>query len=89
MRKLVPSNAFKLDMKKQSLELFVSEEWLEITHSLSHGFTMKEKYHDHDLKGEWKGFRECHIQPDLLLIYAINNNKVELSRIGSHAALFG
>lgn len=47
-------------------------------------------YSDHALKGKWKGFRECHIRPDWLLIYKIyeNNLILSLSRIGSHSELF-
>ena len=33
--------------------------------------TLPEKYNDHSLQGDWKGFRECHIEPDWLLVYAI------------------
>ncbi|MBQ8142262.1 MAG: type II toxin-antitoxin system YafQ family toxin [Bacilli bacterium] len=48
------------------------------------------KYKDHELSGIWKGFRECHIQPDWLLIYKILENKLVLSltRTGSHSDLF-
>lgn len=46
-------------------------------------------YRDHLLVGNWRGFRECHIQPDWLLIYRVENNELQLARTGSHAALFG
>ena len=48
-------------MKKQSLELFLTVEWNEVAMALLNGVAMQEKYCDHDLKGNWKGFRECHI----------------------------
>ena len=89
MSKLNFSNQFKRDMKKQSLELFLTEEWLEVASALIKGVAMKEKYCDHDLKGKWLGFRECHIHPDLLLIYSVKNNEIELARIGSHSELYG
>ena len=90
MNELNFSNKFKRDMKKQPLELFISEEWIEIIACLSTGVPMKEKYCDHDLKGNWKGYRECHITPDLLLIYKYqDNNDILLYRIGSHSELFG
>ncbi len=45
---------------------------------------------DHDLTGNWKGYRECHIKPDLLLIYRKPNNEIlRLVRLGSHSELFG
>lgn len=43
---------------------------------------------DHPLKGNWKGRRELHIEPDWLLIYRIKNNTVYLERTGSHSELF-
>ena len=47
------------------------------------------KYKDHKLKGEWKDFRECHIEPDWLLIYTISDFELRLARLGSHSELFG
>lgn len=46
------------------------------------------RYRDHALVGNWKGFRECYIQPDWLLIYRIESDELQLARTGSHAALF-
>jgi mRNA interferase YafQ len=45
-------------------------------------------YKDHPLKGEFNDCRECHIEPDWLLIYSINSNDLILLRTGSHADLF-
>ena len=90
MSKFDFQNQFKRDMKKQSYELFFSEEWNEVTNALMNGKAMKEKYCDHDLKGNWKGHRECHIKPDLLLIYKKRDNGIiQLVRIGSHSELYG
>ena len=50
---------------------------------------MAKKYCDHDLKHDWNGFRECHILPDLLLIYKQKDDIIHLVRIGSHSELFG
>ena len=48
------------------------------------------KYRDHDLSGNWSGYRECHIKPDLLLIYQKPDaDTLRLARLGSHSALFG
>ena len=44
---------------------------------------------DHRLVGNWKGYRECHVQPDWLLIYRVDGNLLLLARTGSHAELFG
>jgi mRNA interferase YafQ len=47
-----------------------------------------EKYKDHQLIGKMKDFRECHIKPDLLLIYMIEDETLKLVDIGSHSELF-
>ena len=52
------------------------------------GKALAERYRDHALVGNWKGFRECHIRPDWLLVYRIENDELQLARTGSHAALF-
>lgn len=44
---------------------------------------------DHPLKGDWHGWRECHIQPDWLLIYQTTDDEVLLAATGTHADLFG
>jgi mRNA interferase YafQ len=45
---------------------------------------------DHPLGGEWRDHRECHLKPDLLLIYRMPNPEVlQLVRLGSHSELFG
>ena len=51
---------------------------------------LPETYKDHELSGNWKGFRECHIEPNWLLIYSLSNNNLYLSltRTGSHSDLF-
>ena len=47
-------------------------------------------YADHPLKGPWRGFRECHLRPNLLLIYGnADASTLQLVRLGSHAQLFG
>ncbi len=47
------------------------------------------KHRDHTLKGEWRGFRDCHIRPDLVLIYRkFEPQMLELNRLGSHSELF-
>lgn len=56
---------------------------------LMDGDSLEAKYKDHFLKGNYVGFRECHIAPDWLLIYRlIGNDEIEFARTGSHADLF-
>jgi mRNA interferase YafQ len=51
--------------------------------------TLEDRYRDHPLIGSWKGHRECHIQPDWLLIYRVKDLELQLARTGSHSELFG
>ena len=45
-------------------------------------------YGDHPLKGDWKGFRDVHLEPDWLLLYRVQGDELQLARTGSHADLF-
>lgn len=58
---------------------------------LAMGEALADKYRDHVLGGNWVGFRECHILPDWLLIYRIDNEVLvlTLTRTGTHSDLFG
>lgn len=58
---------------------------------LAEGKKLDAKYSDHSLKGKYKGYRECHIQPDWLLIYKIINKTCVLYLLdaGSHSDIFG
>ena len=48
------------------------------------------KFRDHDLTGDWAGYRKCHVKPDLLLIYRKSEpDLLRLARLGSHSELFG
>ncbi len=49
---------------------------------------LPQKYRDHELTGNWRKFRECHIQPDWLLIYKIDAGTLMLYRTGTHSDLF-
>lgn len=57
---------------------------------LSNGEVLPEKYYDHSLSGNWAGHRECHIQPDWLLVYYYEDDilVLTLARTGSHSDLF-
>ena len=77
---------YKLAMKqKRNIELLDK-----VITALAKGEELDEKYKDHDLKGDWKGHRECHILPDWLLIYRYDEDVLvlALARLGSHSELF-
>ncbi|MBO4576551.1 MAG: type II toxin-antitoxin system YafQ family toxin [Neisseriaceae bacterium] len=89
MKDITFQQQFKRDLRKNYLAL-LTPEWAEVLHCLSTMQELPPKYLDHPLKGHYVGFRECHIKPDLLLIYDNQpNDFVQLVRIGSHSELFG
>ena len=83
-------NSFKKDYKKIIKRHLNIHDMETVIDMLANEQPLPEKYKDHALTGDWKGFRECHIQPDWLLIYEINNNELilYLTRTGSHSDLF-
>ena len=74
-------------MKKRGYDLKLLKEVIDI---LSNGEELSSKYKDHYLQGDYIGFKECHIKPDWLLVYKIDNNilVLTLSRTGKHSDLF-
>lgn len=85
MRSLERTNTFKRDFKKHGdLDTVL----IEILYLLLNDKPLPQQYKDHELIGNWKGFRECHIKPDLLLIYRKNDDLLQLVRLGSHSELF-
>lgn len=90
MLKVRYSNKFKRDFKiivKRGYDVTLFENVLEILRAEK---PLPEKYCDHALKGEYMGHRECHISPDWLLIYKVENDMITLSltRTGTHSDLF-
>ena len=87
---VILSSQFKKDYKLAMKRGLPIEELDNVIRLLVEDDPLPEKYKDHDLSGSWKGFRECHIQPDWLLIYRFFNNNLilTLSRTGSHSDLF-
>jgi len=82
---------FKKDYKRalkrgQRVELLQA-----VVAALARGELLPEKNKDHPLSGKWAGFRECHILPDWLLVYKIEDNVLvlTLARTGTHSDVFG
>ena len=86
--KLLRTNSFKRSYKKLKLSDEEESKYIDVLYKLLNGTSLEERYKDHQLKGELKDFRECHIKPDLLLIYRFNDEFLELVDIGSHSELF-
>jgi len=83
------TSSFKKDYKKLSNE--DKSVLKEVVTLLANGEELAKDYKDHKLIGNYLGCRECHLKPDLLLIYRIENDILELAltRVGSHSKLFG
>jgi mRNA interferase YafQ len=83
------STQFKKDFKKVA-KLAIPDvvEVGYVIKQLQLGNTLAEKYVDHLLSGNWQGYRDCHIKPDLVLIYKAEENVLRLARVGSHSELF-
>lgn len=88
MRKVILEKQFKKDAKKRYLE-FTTSAWAEVLNCLCNDQVLPEKYRDHELSGPLKGVRDCHVRPDLVLLYVRHGDEyLQLVRIGSHAELF-
>lgn len=90
MYKVKITNTFKRSyklMKKRGLDISLLDKVID---DIRQGKEFDIKYRNHELKGKFKGFYECHIQPDWLLIYLIENDILTLTLVdtGSHADIF-
>ena len=90
MLSIVPSNQFKKDLKlarKRGLNLALLSV---VVDTLAAQQSLDAKYRDHSLTGDYRGFRECHIEPDWLLVYRTEEEQLELFlfRTGTHSDLF-
>ncbi|OOE69171.1 type II toxin-antitoxin system mRNA interferase toxin, RelE/StbE family [Salinivibrio kushneri] len=89
MLKLEYSRQFKKDFKK--IAKLSIPDVVEVGHvikQLQLGETLPEKYVDHSLSGNWQNYRDCHVKPDLVLIYKVDDTSLKLARIGAHSELF-
>ena len=84
------TNQFKRDLKLAKKQNKGLDELFEVVSILADGGTLDARYRDHDLSGNYKGTRECHIEPDWLLVYEIRNEVLVLMlyRLGTHSELF-
>lgn len=85
-----PSHTFKKELKQAQNEDLILVSSLVLLMLWLRERLLEAKYKDHALTGNYKGYRECHIQPDWLLIYQYDNNELYLylARTGTHSDLF-
>ncbi len=87
---IVPSNQFRKDLKLAAKRGYNMDKIKDVIARLANGETLDAKYRDHLLTGNYGGYRECHIEPDWLLVYRIDGGKLILflARTGTHSDLF-
>lgn len=79
---------FKKDFKRVKKQGKAISRLRIVIEMLSSGQTLDPVYRDHPLSGNWKNHRDCHIEPDWILIYRITSEDLYLERTGSHSELF-
>lgn len=82
------TNKFKKDLKVIQKRNYDIELLKNIINELCLENPLPQKNKDHNLSGTWNGCRECHIQPDWLLIYEVGNGIIVFERTGTHSDLF-
>lgn len=90
MRRIERAGAFKRDYKRvvrstRDLDTLL----VPVLKALVNDQPLPDRYRDHPLSGTWAGYRDCHIKPDLLLLYSKpDDDALYLARLGSHSELF-
>lgn len=93
MRTIERSSAFKRDYKREAKgqhRATLDSDLVSVLAALAEDEPLETRHRDHELSGDWDSYRECHVKPDLLLIYKTHDADVlRLARLGSHSELFG
>jgi mRNA interferase YafQ len=90
MKLIRTTRSFRRDLKRERRGSFSKEVDRLLEQALSLLISdqrLTRQYHDHELSGEWVGYRDCHLAPDLVLIYRVTPDSLELVRLGSHSEL--
>jgi mRNA interferase YafQ len=89
MKKISRTNRFKKDVKKMKKRGKSFDVFKQVIQQLAQGEPLDENFRDHKLTGNYVGTRECHVEPDWLLIYEEHDDELILIRTGTHSDLFG
>lgn len=89
--RIIYTKQFRKDLKKARKQGKNIDKVLDIIEKLARGEILEEKFRDHGLTGKYVGARECHVEPDLLLVYELVEEilVLDILRLGSHSTLFG
>ncbi len=88
MRRLINSAQFRRDVKLAERRGKDMPKLREVILLLLENNPLPQRYKDHSLGGNWKHHRDCHIEPDWLLLYKIDGDDLYLVRTGTHSDLF-
>ncbi len=90
-REIYLSSEFKRDLKRLKHQTLLVNEAMSVVNRLANDETLEAKFKDHALSGKFAGLRECHVRPDLLLVYKKEREMLILTciRLGSHSEIFG
>jgi mRNA interferase YafQ len=88
MKALIESTAFRKDWKRAQRRGYDVAKLAVVIRKLQLGEALPAANRAHPLKGEWKGYWDCLVEPDWLLIYKATDEEVRLARTGTHADLF-
>ena len=88
MKTLSQTKQFAKDVKRMRKRAKDLKKLQDVVTSLAQGETLEPKHRDHPLTGSWKNARDCHIEPDWVLIYTMDKHSLRLERTGSHNDLF-
>jgi mRNA interferase YafQ len=86
--KLVYTSQFKKDFKKIKKQQKNLSKLTMVIEKLLSRQKLEQKYNDHSLSGKWDNHRDCHVEPDWILIYRLSDDELILERTGSHSDLF-
>lgn len=91
MREIEATGRFKRDYKREvKTDPALREKLQPVIDLLTADADLPERLADHPLGGEWRGWRDCHVKPDLILIYQkVDDDVLRLGRLGSHSEIFG
>ena len=88
MRNQVVGARFRRDIKLALKHGKDMKKLREVVQLLIEGSSLPPRFKDHPLAGDWRRFRDCHIEPDWLLVYKIDGDDLHLIRTGTHSDLF-
>jgi mRNA interferase YafQ len=88
MRAIFQTTQFKKDIKRIKKRGKNLNKLKQLVSAIANNEALQERHRDHALSGNWSGSRDCHIEPDWILLYRVDEENLFLERTGSHSDLF-